>query len=103
MTIGSEAKCVYIILNQETERVKIGFTNDINRRLKSLTYQGGCKMRVLYSSLPIYDFGKIELLLHAEFKEHRYIGEWFDINPYSAIKRLKKLCEESELCKIVVM
>lgn len=65
---------VYAVLAQESRRIKIGVTNDPNRRLASL--QTGSPERLeLIGAAPGDRF--TEARLHAELQHDRLLGEWF--------------------------
>ena len=71
---------VYIIKNIDIPRIKIGISQNISERIKTLQNAGGCRMELIWSSCLIYNANYIEKLLHDRFKKYRYLGEWFNIN-----------------------
>lgn len=77
---------IYIIRNIDIHRVKIGVSNDIQRRLITLQNAGGCKMELSWVSRRLTNSYFIESLLHDKFNELRYIGEWFNLDVDIAIK-----------------
>ncbi|MCP4336644.1 MAG: hypothetical protein GY679_02205 [Mycoplasma sp.] len=78
MSIGrnKEDGVVYFIGNQEEGNVKIGFSTDVNRRIKELQTSSPSKLKIL-KTFP-GDISK-ERELHERFKEYRIKGEWFEL------------------------
>lgn len=69
---------VYVLRAGETMRIKIGYTNDIARRVVEL--QVGCpELLVLQLAVP----GSLqdENELKQRFAAYRRHGEWFDLSP----------------------
>lgn len=62
----------YIIKQVDANKIKIGKSNRIEKRLKDITYNCGSPIQVLL--LIPYD---IEQELHLRFATLRYVGEWF--------------------------
>jgi hypothetical protein len=90
---------VYVIVNTETRRIKIGITGNIERRLQTLRMQGGCDLYVYYLSPFVYDAYQIENLVHAALSKYRYIGEWFTLEPDVAVKTIEKYLDYSNCVK----
>lgn len=84
---------IYIIRNLDIPRLKIGVSNDIERRIITLQNAGGCRMEISWYSKLITNAYFIEGLLHLEFRESRYIGEWFHIDLDTAINTAVKMVE----------
>jgi len=84
---------VYIINNLDIPRIKIGVSNDIDRRIYNLQNAGGCSMELLWCSKLLINAYFIESLLHYEFRESRHIGEWFNIDKTKAIDSAIKIIE----------
>lgn len=102
MKIKEDVASVYIIQNIDLpKRIKIGYSNNVARRLSSLRSQSGCEMELVYKSKPIYNYGEIESGMHKIFIEYRGIGEWFHMNSNLAVNRLIDMTSSSEVCKIV--
>jgi hypothetical protein len=70
-----ETSSVYFILAEETNRVKIGFSNEPERRLSDLQTGSPCTLRML-AVFPSNSVGT-EKALHAKFAKQRVNGEWF--------------------------
>lgn len=62
----------YFIFNPMTNMIKIGKSNDVERRMNTLSTQSGCELELLH----VID-EDVELELHAKFKHIRHHGEWF--------------------------
>jgi len=91
----STREYVYIIKNLDIPRIKIGVSNDIERRIVTLQNAGGCRMELSWHSELLNNAYFIEGMLHNEFKEFRYIGEWFHIGAEYAIPVAIKFVEEN--------
>jgi hypothetical protein len=65
---------VYLIHNIETNKLKIGTTYYINKRLSTIKSSIGCDLVLLHS---IKGDASLEKELHKKFSEFRDIGEWF--------------------------
>lgn len=69
-------KDLYILRN-ETGRIKIGRSKNIQERVKNLSNAAGLKIEIIRY---ITGGGHLETKLHYYFKRNRYIGEWFDLS-----------------------
>ncbi len=65
---------IYFIQHGEVGAIKIGFTDDIKRRLNEFQTASPAKLYLLYATDGIYED---ETELHKKFKEFREYGEWF--------------------------
>ena len=65
---------VYFIQGEITKRIKIGYSDDIKGRIKSL--EGSESLRLIHV-IPNATT-KTELSLHKKFSHLRVIGEWFE-------------------------
>lgn len=90
-TQREHAQSVYVILNEETKRVKIGIAYCVKIRFSSLVSASGCKLRLMYYTERIIDTCDIEKKAHERFNEYRYIGEWFNIKWEDAVDYIKTL------------
>lgn len=90
-TQREHAQSVYVILNEETKRVKIGIAYCVKIRFSSLVSASGCKLRLMYYTERIIDACDIEKKAHEKFNEDRYIGEWFNIEWEDAVNCIKNL------------
>ena len=98
-----ETKCIYVILNTENGRIKIGMSSNVSKRFEALKYSGGCKLELLYNTLPVVNAYIFESRLHKIFSEYRYIGEWFTVDFTTAIDMIKKLTVDYEICGVCEM
>ena len=101
MKLKRNTKSVYVILNKDNGRVKIGVSDNPEERIQSLMHQGGCMMSIMYKSHQISNANEVERNLHAMFVDKRFVGEWFNITPTEAIKMVRKLVKNRHDCKIV--
>lgn len=85
------SQVVYVIQNLELEIIKIGISYDVNNRLLNLISSSGCKLEIKSSTYGLVNAKEIESILHEYFKEHRKIGEWFNMKPDEAIKKMHEL------------
>lgn len=98
-----ESRVVYVILNIEVGRVKIGITGDIKGRFSILATQGGCEMEMYYHTQPMFNSKEIESKCHNHFREQRYIGEWFNVTKEQAKEYLETIADTFELDKVLIM
>ena len=85
---------VYVVYNDLTKLTKIGITTNIKKRIRQLSNQNGCDIK-LFQAIELeinYDESAnyIESKLHNYFKDKRKVGEWFDLSlkDYVEIKNL---------------
>lgn len=81
---------VYVIKNDDTNRIKIGISDSIGNRAKALEHASGCKLKVLHLSITLRNARDVEQLIHYELREHRYLGEWFNVDDEKAINTTAK-------------
>jgi hypothetical protein len=91
-------KSIYVIHNTEIDRVKVGVSENVPNRLRQLELSGGCKMELSYCSEACYNSEFLEKKIHGILREHKYIGEWFSVDPQHAID-VVKVCTEGSLVK----
>lgn len=80
---------LYIIRNTNSGRCKIGFSNNPEKRLKSLQTGSDALLEIAYKSPEICAPQEIEGVLHKEFADKRVIGEWFDLTVEDILPKLK--------------
>jgi hypothetical protein len=85
--VGQAGRQVYFI--RLGERVKIGVSVNVRRRLKSLQTSCPDRLELLHSAGGTWDD---EVQLHKRFAADRLTGEWFRLSPEIAeyIERLKR-------------
>jgi hypothetical protein len=103
MRILEDTRCVYVILNLETSRVKIGVSNNVSKRVESLKSSSGCELKVIYHTFFLENPFGLEMKLHKLLKDYRYLGEWFTIDHERAVKLVQKLEKEHKLCEVCKM
>lgn len=80
-----EKEYIYFIRNEDNKLVKIGKTNNLNKRLKQIKRQF-THLGLIAPELTLIEYietensTKLEKVTHEKFKQYRAIGEWFDIN-----------------------
>lgn len=86
----NKLKAVYVILNLENERIKIGISEDVLRRYQTLMTQSGCYMELKYNTPYIKNAEILEAKAHEHFKSKRYLGEWFNVSCKEAVEYLNR-------------
>lgn len=81
---------IYVIKNDETNRIKIGISDNAISRLRALEHASGCKLKMLYFSITLKNARDVEQLIHHELREFRHLGEWFNIDDEEAISTTAK-------------
>ena len=81
-------KHVYLIKNVESNQYKIGFTNNVKRRMRNLQVGNESKLKFI-SSFPSQYYSKIESSLHRFFKSKQTNGEWFIFDSSIELERTK--------------
>lgn len=78
--------CVYFIKNEYNGLIKIGKTEDFNKRIKQIKswflqcgLEPKIKIIMLHTTFPSF-LSKLESYYHKQYKKHRKYGEWFDIS-----------------------
>lgn len=70
---------VYLIKAEGTNRLKIGYSKDPEKRLLAIqSPQSPFKLKLVYKEL-VADCASFEKFLHDYYKEYRVFGEWFEI------------------------
>lgn len=81
--------CVYLIRNEDNGLLKIGYTNNLERRLKQIRKSfefSGIKPNLTVEHVFEHDsYIELESYLHREFKEFRFQNEWFSIDDVGAV------------------
>lgn len=80
---------IYVILNVDSKRIKVGVTRDITSRMSSIKSSAGCEMAILYTSDFFYNAEYIEGQIHNELKDYKWGGEWFNIGGEYAVSMVK--------------
>ncbi len=74
-----EARCsVYMVQNQTTGAVKIGYSGDLPNRIRALQTGSGANLHILRV---IPGAKATETWLHRRFSQYRLRGEWFAFHP----------------------
>jgi len=85
-----EGRCVYVIYNPTNNLVKIGASENPEKRKYNLELACGCRLSLTYASKYLLCAEKYEFDVHETFKGKRMIGEWFNVTAEEAIKAIKK-------------
>lgn len=82
-------KSIYVVEN-ERGLVKIGVSQNVDQRLKTLSKQGGFTICHLYATESCSNAFKIENYVHKCLRKYRINGEWFSVSYEEALKVVKK-------------
>ena len=93
-TIYIKMQSIYVV-EKENGVVKIGISQDAEKRVRALSKQGGFKIVNLFYTKPCSNAYEIEREMHTRYKESRIDGEWFDISFEKAVKSLKTLFDKN--------
>ena len=85
-------KYIYVAMESETGRYKIGISKDPERRVKELNTGNPEQLILVHAYLAIDIRNKSETLAHAVFVENRLKGEWF--NKHILLSKLPSYSEE---------
>jgi len=69
---------LYIMHNPISHLFKIGITTNIKERLRKIQCESGCPVYVIQQFNPP-QYKEEERKLHKQYKQHRKIGEWFNL------------------------
>ena len=81
---------IYVICENDKSPVKIGFSNNPEKRLKQLQ-TGHPNILTLHYKEEI-DSSNVKILekiIHKENKHHNVSGEWFNLSPQDAVLEIK--------------
>jgi hypothetical protein len=73
------AKWLYFIMNESTGYVKIGFTYDLEERLRKIRLGTPEPLTVIHKVETRF-YAELEKMLHERFANKRLRGEWFALN-----------------------
>jgi predicted GIY-YIG superfamily endonuclease len=84
----SQSHSVYVISALGTPLLKIGMSNNVQRRLARLSTASPHPLKVMaiFECHSRRDAHDLESTLHRVFKEQRANGEWFNVTPSEAIR-----------------
>ena len=69
---------VYFFYAEEVDRIKIGATGNIAKRLKGISGQSACEVRLLGY---VHSNQHSEYEVHQMFDQYKHHGEWFEASP----------------------
>lgn len=83
---------VYLILNIESERYKIGITSGkTSKRINNLKTGNDCEL-MLIKTYETNHYKKLEIMLHNHYNNKRYCREWFELTAED-VKSFKETCD----------
>lgn len=106
-TLEIPMKSIYVV-EKESGGVKIGVSQGVEGRIKTLSSQGGFKVKNLFHTQPCSNAYAIENSLHKYFCSKRIDGEWFDVD-YELAKEITSIKFEEmsnqipEMAKIITL
>lgn len=92
-TIKKKMKRIYII-ESERSAIKIGISQDVEKRIRTLSKQGGFKVKNLYYTEYCSNAYSIEHDIHLMYKDKCIDSEWFDVPFKDAVSALKNMFYE---------
>jgi predicted DNA-binding protein YlxM (UPF0122 family) len=91
-----EGKCIYVLFNSITNYTKIGVTDNIEFRIKTLENGCGCPLELIYTTRHLVCAEKYEIDIHAELSVYRKLGEWFELpTPNFAVPIIENITKEA--------
>ncbi len=82
---------VICIIENEIGKVRISKSRSPFHQIQTVQSEGGFKTENIFVSEKVSDYCEAELDLHNQFRECRYIGDWFDIDFNEAVEACKKI------------
>ena len=87
--VDTNSSYVYIIKNMDTGNIKIGVSNDVQKRLNTFRTGNDCQLELVYKSVICSNSFSIESSVHEYFKDYRVRGEWFKVDESEVIRFLE--------------
>ena len=87
---------LYIMHDDSNNNIKIGVTNNIDRRLSELQTASAGALNMMYISPKCDNAYEIERKVHDHFSAYRKNGEWFSVAPYLVIAYIESLFDTTE-------
>lgn len=84
---------VYVI-EKEDSKVKVGFSQTPELRIKTLQRSGGFRITNYKIFGPFQNGCEVETRIHHKLAEQRLIGEWFDISFDEAVSVAENIADE---------
>lgn len=85
---------VYVAWSEDMGASKIGVAIKPHRRMAKLKGQGHGRPLLFWQSVPHQRARSIERAAHVRFAKSRLNGEWFAIQPETAIRGIRKLMKD---------
>lgn len=89
-------KVVYLLLNKDTNYIKVGVTKDIDKRKRKLELESGSTLTLIYVTDLLNRYLIIESSFKSHFRLYKQQGEWFNIDIDSAIHILQFIIQNLE-------
>lgn len=87
--MASNQVFIYCIGNQDSKQ-KIGFSHDVQQRLKTLQTANGEKLSIHYQfPVPSKYARKVEAYIHNQYRHKKLVGEWFQMSKEEAVLLLQ--------------
>ena len=80
----------YVLIGNETGRVKIGKSRNVPQRIRTLQTSAPERVRLV---AVLMHGDKVERRLHKRLASHRIVGEWFSPSCHSALGQYLARCE----------
>ena len=99
----------YVYAISDSVNIKIGMSNNVEKRLKALQTSNSSELLVVwkyYVGNSSKDAAKIERMLHRACKAHHIRGEWFNMECLGIVKTFnpnRKNCSKWEYAKLVTV
>jgi len=90
-----QARMIYVISNPETNRVKVGITNNITARLSSIESSCGCKLDLIHYTAPLENALEYEARCHEALLPYKYFGEWYKVTIDEAVHVVKDITQDA--------
>lgn len=97
-----QPKSIYVMKSSFSPMVKVGVSQQPEKRLNILSSSSGLPLKILYRTDLIKNSYRIESMVIEHFKEHNTKGEWFTINPKEIINYIESLISEFEVSEEII-
>ena len=93
---------LYVISEGVNGPCKIGFANDVRKRLQAMMSGNYRKLTIVYQCLIDHRPHVLEHMAHAIVWRHRLAGEWFDITEQTAIDAVNQaIAASGSISKVI--
>ena len=88
-TIPATRNFVYILSNSENGFLKVGVSNNVEKRIKQLQTGSWATLSMEYKSMVCSNSFNIETAVHQKLVDQRVRGEWFDVDLETAMSLIE--------------